>query len=323
MEETDPFVNEPVPILAQILTTNSTPIRNQPQKSKKVSKEKSTLPPTEISEARDVIERDEVETRAEIETNDKDHGDNVIEREHKQNEDEAAAETDHEANIETEHDQDNLPIAIRKSVREKTQPLRLKDYDTTLVCFTSGCVYPIKDVMSDSRFSVQHKAFLVAITTGREPKNFSEAMRDPRWTEAVGKEIGSLESNKTWTLEDLPQGKKAIGCQWVFRIKHRSNGSIERYKARLVVLGNRQIEGVDYGETFAPVVKMTTVRSFLSIVSARNWEVHQMDVHNAFLHGDLEEEVYMKLPPGFSKQTDGKVCRLRKSLYGLKQAPRC
>lgn len=87
--------------------------------------------------------------------------------------------------------------------------------------------------------------------------------------------------------------------------------------------GIDKVEGVDYGETFAPVVKMTTVRSFFSIVSARNWEVHQMDVHNAFLHGDLEEEVYMKLPPGFAKQNDGKVCRLRKSLYGLKQAPRC
>lgn len=139
----------------------------------------------------------------------------------------------------------------------------------------------------------------------------------------MGNEINSLEVNKTWTIEELPEGKKAIGCQWVFRIKHRSDGSIERYKARLVVLGNRQVDGVDYGETFTPVVKMTTVRSFLSVVAARNWEVHQMDVHNAFLHGDLEEEVYMKLPLGFPSRNDGKVCRFRKSLYGSKQAPRC
>lgn len=155
------------------------------------------------------------------------------------------------------------------------------------------------------------------------PKNFAEAMRDDRWKNAVGSEIDSLELNETWTIEDLPKGKKVIGCQWVFKIKHKSDVSIERYKARLVVLENRQIEGVDYGETLAPVVKMTTVRSFLSVVAARNWEVHQIDVHNVFLHGDLKEEVYMTLPPGFSKRHDGKVCRLRKSLYGLKQAPRC
>ena len=317
VDDTNPFVTEPEPALAQILTTHSPPIRNQSQRSKKASKENPTITSTEISQESDIIEYDEVET------NDNDHGDNVIETEELRNDEEADIETEHVVTIETEHNQDTLPIALRQSVRPRTQLAYLKDYDTTLVCSTSGCVYPIKDVLPDCRFSVQHKAFLVAITTGREPKNFSEAMRDPRWTEAVGKEIGSLESNQTWTLEDLPPGKKAIGCQWVFRIKHRSDGSIERYKARLVVLGNRQVEGVDYGETFAPVVKMTTVRSFLSIVSAPNWEVHQMDVHNAFLHGDLEEEVYMKLPPGFSKQTDGKVCRLRKSLYGLKQAPRC
>ncbi|XP_010518640.1 PREDICTED: uncharacterized protein LOC104793917 [Camelina sativa] len=183
--------------------------------------------------------------------------------------------------------------------------------------------YPIAAVVSCSRFSENHKVFLAAITSAHEPRSFAEAMKDDRWKNAVGSEIGSLELNKTWTLEDLPKNKKAIGCQWVFHIKHHSDGTIERYKVRLVVLGNRQVAGVDYGETFAPVVKMTTVRSFLSVVAARNWEVHQMDVHNAFLHGDLEEEVYMTLPPGFPSRNDGKVCRLRKSLYGLKQAPRC
>lgn len=87
--------------------------------------------------------------------------------------------------------------------------------------------------------------------------------------------------------------------------------------------GNNHIQGEDYNETFAPVVKMTTIRTVLRLVAANNWEVYQMDVHNAFLHGDLEEEVYMKLPPGFRHTHRGKVCRLRKSLYGLKQAPRC
>ena len=91
----------------------------------------------------------------------------------------------------------------------------------------------------------------------------------------------------------------------------------------MVVCGNSQIEGDDYEETFAPVAKMTTVRTFLQIASPRNWEVHQMDVHNAFLHGDLKEEVYMRPPPGFKGSDRNKVCLLKKSLYGLKQAPRC
>ncbi|GJR51284.1 retrovirus-related pol polyprotein from transposon TNT 1-94 [Tanacetum coccineum] len=162
-------------------------------------------------------------------------------------------------------------------------------------------------------FSTAHAQFLAAVTMGNEPTYFSQA--DPNWRDTMHKEIDALEKNGTWVLEDLPHGKKAIGCKWVYKIKYHSDGTIERYNARLVILGNNQVAGIDYNETFAPVAKMVSVRVFLAIAVIRNLELHQMDVHNAFLHGDLDEEVYMKLPPGFYGSC-GKVCRLKKSLYG-------
>jgi len=136
-------------------------------------------------------------------------------------------------------------------------------------------------------------------------------------------EIQALQDNGTWQITTLPPGKQALGCKWIYRIKYHSDGSIERFKARLVILGNHQVEGMDFNETFAPVAKMVTIRTVLAVAAVKDWELHQMDVHNAFLHGDLEEDVYMKLPPGFSMQYRGMVCKLRKSLYGLRQAPRC
>ncbi|CAB79159.1 LTR retrotransposon like protein [Arabidopsis thaliana] len=177
--------------------------------------------------------------------------------------------------------------------------------------------------MSCNRFTSSHKAFLAAVTAGMEPTTYNEAMVDKAWREAMSAEIESLRVNQTFSIVNLPPGKRALGNKWVYKIKYRSDGAIERYKARLVVLGNCQKEGVDYDETFAPVAKMSTVRLFLGVAAARDWHVHQMDVHNAFLHGDLKEEVYMKLPQGFQCDDPSKVCRLHKSLYGLKQAPRC
>ena len=135
-------------------------------------------------------------------------------------------------------------------------------------------------------------------------------------------EMWSLEKNVTWELIELPAGKKALLNKWVYKIKDEPDGQI-RFKARLVVKGFLQRKGIDYTEIFSPVVKLTTIRVLLSIVAAENLHLEQMDVKTAFLHGDLEEDIYMKQPEGY--EVPGKehlVCRLKKSLYGLKQAPR-
>ena len=132
-------------------------------------------------------------------------------------------------------------------------------------------------------------------------------------------EIAALEATHTWTLTPLPPHKKAIGCKWVYRVKYRFDGSIKRYKARLIAKGFTQKEGLDYIETFNPIAKMVSVKCLLVVAAVKGWFLSQLNVNNAFLHGDLIENVYMALPPGFHSK--GKVvCKLNKSLYGLKQA---
>ena len=136
-------------------------------------------------------------------------------------------------------------------------------------------------------------------------------------------EFDALQRNRTWTLVPRPPRANVITGKWVFRHKTRSDGSLERYKARWVVRGFRQRAGVDFTETFAPVVKPGTIRTVLQLAVSRGWPVHQMDVSNAFLHGHLEEQVFCEQPTGFVDASfPGHVCLLSRSLYGLKQAPR-
>ncbi|PRQ31062.1 putative RNA-directed DNA polymerase [Rosa chinensis] len=148
-------------------------------------------------------------------------------------------------------------------------------------------------------------------------------MRDEKWMQAMAVEMDALEKNCTWELVSLPPGKQTVGCRWVFTVKHNSDGSVDRYKARLVAKGYTQKYGVDYDETFAPVAKINTIRVLLSLAANLDWPLQQFDVKNAFLHGDLHEEVYMDLPPGYGTSSKEQVvCKLKKSLYGLKQSPR-
>ena len=125
----------------------------------------------------------------------------------------------------------------------------------------------------------------------------------------------------TWKLGDLPKGREAVGCKWVFDIKHDHEGKISRYKARLVAQGYSQIPGMDYFETFAPVVRHDSLRAMLAIAAIRNLEIRQLDIKGAYLNGDLQEEIYMRQPEGFDDGS-GRVCRLYKTLYGLKQSGR-
>ena len=141
------------------------------------------------------------------------------------------------------------------------------------------------------------------------------------WHGAMHEEIQALHFNNTWTLVLFHPSMNVVGSWWAYRIKHRVDGSIERYKACLVARGFTQQEGIDYFETFSPVIKQVTVRLVFSIAVSRDWKIHQLDIYNAFLNGILDEEVYMKQPSGFvDSALPSHMCRLHKSLYGLKQA---
>ncbi|GAB2265737.1 hypothetical protein Dimus_037845 [Dionaea muscipula] len=160
----------------------------------------------------------------------------------------------------------------------------------------------------------------------REPQTYKEAVNSPDgplWKEAINSEVDSILQNHTWELVDLPQGCKPLGYKWIFRKKMKADGTIDKYKARLVIKGYNQKEGLDHFDTYSPVTRITSIRMIIAIAALRNLEIHQMDVKTAFLNGDLEEEMYMEQPEGFiAPGHERKVCRLVKSLYGLKQAPK-
>ncbi|KAJ4703138.1 Retrovirus-related Pol polyprotein from transposon TNT 1-94 [Melia azedarach] len=208
------------------------------------------------------------------------------------------------APIEVPNNDLHLPIALRKGVRSCTS-------------------HPICNFVSYNGLSLGYHTFVSNLDKVQVPNSIHEALAIPEWKAAVLEEIRALEQNETWEISDLPTGKYPVGCKWIFTVKHNADGSVNRFKARLVAKGFTQSYGVDYQETFAPVAKLNTVRILLSLASNLDWPLYRLDVKNAFLNGDLEEEVYMEIPPGFATQTTiNKVCKLRKSLYGLKQSPR-
>ena len=148
-----------------------------------------------------------------------------------------------------------------------------------------------------------------------EPTCFENTVGNVKWEQAMHEEMASLDANKTWDLVSLPKGKNVIGYKWVYKVKHNSDGCISRYKARLVAKGYAQTYGVDYEETFSPVAKMAIVCTIIVVAASKGWVLHQMDVKYAFLHGELQEEVYMEQPQGFEDvRHRGYACKLKKAL---------
>ncbi|RVW65650.1 Retrovirus-related Pol polyprotein from transposon RE1 [Vitis vinifera] len=201
-------------------------------------------------------------------------------------------------------DDSTLPIALRKGVRRCTD-------------------HPIGNYVTHEGLSPSYRAFATSLDDTQVPNTIQEALKISEWKKAVQDEIDALEKNGTWTITDLPVGKRPVGCKWIFTIKYKADGSVERFKARLVARGFTQSYGIDYQETFAPVAKLNTIRILLSLAVNQDWCLQQLDIKNAFLNGDLEEEVYIEIPPGFEESmAKNQVCKLQKSLYGLKQSPR-
>ena len=180
--------------------------------------------------------------------------------------------------------------------------------------------YPMSNYVSNHRLSKSNKSFINQLSTIAIPNSVQEALANPRWKAAMK----SLQKNETWELVECPPGKKPVGSRWIYTVKYKVDGSIERFKVRLVAKGYTQIYGIDYTKTFAPMTKINTVRVLLSLAANLDWPLQQFDVKNAFLHGKLFEEVHMNLPLGcmVSEKQCQKVCKLKKSLYGLKQSLR-
>lgn len=197
---------------------------------------------------------------------------------------------------------------------EMTEELKvLSKLDFQPSCFFTGFNGPI-----DPGFA------LIAHANSSDPLTLIQARKRPDWTmweAAIQVELKALEAFSTFELVNLPPGKKPVGCKYVFKIKYKPDGGVEKYKVRLVAQGFLQQEGIDYNEVFAPVVDSTSISLLLAIANHEDWEMEQMDVVTAFLHGRLEEEVYMQIPPYMNvPNPEGKVLKLKGALYGLKQS---
>lgn len=209
--------------------------------------------------------------------------------------------------------------------RTKNPPSYLRDYH----CYstTTQTHHPTSPTLSYSKLSPSYHAYINSISQIPIPTSFAEAQKSKEWGEAVDAEFNAMEASNTWDVTTLPSGKKVVGCRLLYSLKFNANGTLERRKVRLVAKGYTQKEGQDYNETFSPVAKMATVKLLLKVSATKRWFLTQLDISNAFLNGDLEEEIFMKIPEGYAERKGvvfppKTVLKLNKSIYGLKQASR-
>ncbi|BBG99703.1 Far-red impaired responsive family protein, partial [Prunus dulcis] len=188
------------------------------------------------------------------------------------------------------------PSSTLASPPTQHAPAAIPPSHTMVTRLRAGVIQPKTRTDGTVRYPLPHGLLSVGVT--HEPTCFSQAHKHAEWRSAMTEEINALLKNNTWSLVPHSPLHAPVGCKWVFRIKRNSDGSIERYKARLVAKGFHQQPGLDFTETFSPVVKPATVRTVLSLAVSRGWSLRQLDVKNAFLHGFLDEDVYMTQPPG-------------------------
>ncbi|RVW64797.1 Retrovirus-related Pol polyprotein from transposon TNT 1-94 [Vitis vinifera] len=226
-------------------------------------------------------------------------------------ENEEGTESDLEADIEAEEDnfssdsltEDSSPSSTAERIRRP--PAWMRDYD-------------IGEGLSEEDNEVHLAMFAAA-----DPIHFEDAVKSEKWKKAMDLELAAINKNGTWELTELPEGGKKIGVKWIYKTKFNENGEVDKYKARLVAKGYTQQHGVDYTKVFAPVARMETIRLVVALAAQRKWTIYQLDVKSAFLHGELNEEVFVEQPCGYvQKGHEQKVYKLKKALYGLKQAPR-
>ena len=260
------------------------------------ARESITIEDNNVPEATDEIDVQAVESQ---ENEDDEFEDSSENPGLKENQDYSQKDSD-QRNALPERNQDT-DITLRRSQRERNLPGKFIDF------FTSYSADASSNFITDV------------------PENFKDIFGrsdEDKWLKSIDEELQSMKENNVWKIVDLPKGAKQLNSKWVFRIKLDENGNPARYKARLVAKGFMQKQGIDYNETYSPVAKLTTIRVVLAVAVRHKYHLHQLDVKTAFLHGLLEEKIYMSLPDGVEKQK-GKVCQLVKSLYGLKQSPRC
>lgn len=190
---------------------------------------------------------------------------------------------------------DSLPsythVPLRRSTRMIKPPSYLREYHCNILSHisthTTLSPYPLSQVISSQHLSPSHRHFVLNVSSTYEPQYYHQAVHFPEWRQAMQLELAALELNNTWSIVPLPKDKHTIGCRWIYKVKYNSDGSIDKHKARLVAKGYTQQQGLDFLETFSPVAKLVTVKILLALAATQHWHLHQLDIHNAFLHGDL------------------------------------